>query len=128
MTGQRAGCHGPRRHVLAWSSPPARGPARSAPPPDDPNATLAGSRSERYGYLRLLHLLARQRVLQLRRRRTSRSGYCPGSDWNIGDGGIVRGETDEEIFAQVRPHAATVHGAEITPETEDQLRLLVHDE
>lgn len=41
---------------------------------------------------------------------------------------VVRGQTDEDIFAQVRPHAATAHQVAIGPDLEIQLRPLIHDE
>lgn len=41
---------------------------------------------------------------------------------------IVRGRTVEEVFDQVRPHAASVHGIELTRELEIQLRPLLRDE
>jgi predicted small metal-binding protein len=41
---------------------------------------------------------------------------------------IVRGETVDEILTQVRPHAAQVHGVEVDPAMEAQLRTLVADD
>lgn len=41
----------------------------------------------------------------------------------------VRGETDEEIFGQVGPHAASEHGVEeLTPELQTQLQGLIREE
>lgn len=38
---------------------------------------------------------------------------------------VVQGDSDEEVMAQVRPHAQTAHGVEVTPEMERQLAGLV---
>jgi predicted small metal-binding protein len=40
---------------------------------------------------------------------------------------VVRGESDEEIFAQAGPHAEQVHGVSVTPELQAQLAGLIHD-
>jgi predicted small metal-binding protein len=37
----------------------------------------------------------------------------------------VHADSDEELMAQVRPHAQTAHGVEVTPEMERQLAGLV---
>lgn len=41
---------------------------------------------------------------------------------------VVSGETAEDIMAQVRPHAADVHGVTVNPEMERQLSALITDE
>ncbi|MDP9375972.1 MAG: DUF1059 domain-containing protein [Actinomycetota bacterium] len=41
---------------------------------------------------------------------------------------VVRGESREEIVAQVRPHAREVHGVEVTPQLENQLATLIREE
>lgn len=38
---------------------------------------------------------------------------------------VVQADSDEEVMAQVRPHAQTAHGVEVTPEMEQQLTGLV---
>lgn len=38
---------------------------------------------------------------------------------------VVQADTDEEVMAQVRPHAQAAHGVEVTPEMERQLAGLV---
>ncbi len=40
---------------------------------------------------------------------------------------VVSGETDEEILAQVGPHAEQVHGVEVTPELAEQVRGKITD-
>jgi predicted small metal-binding protein len=40
---------------------------------------------------------------------------------------VVHGGSEEEVLAQVRPHAEEVHGVEVTPDMERQLAGLVHD-
>jgi predicted small metal-binding protein len=40
---------------------------------------------------------------------------------------VVRGETDEEIFAQAGPHAKQAHDVDVTPELQQQLAGLIHD-
>ncbi len=41
---------------------------------------------------------------------------------------VVRGETAEEILAQVRPHAQSAHGLTVTPELEQELAGIVREE
>lgn len=41
---------------------------------------------------------------------------------------VVRGETVDEILAQVRPHAASTHHVQVDGPMEDQLRPLISDE
>jgi predicted small metal-binding protein len=38
---------------------------------------------------------------------------------------VVQAETDEDVMAQVRPHAQQAHGVTVTPEMEQQLAGLV---
>jgi len=40
---------------------------------------------------------------------------------------VVKGETLEDVMAQVRPHAKEAHDTEVTPEMEQQLAGLVKD-
>lgn len=40
---------------------------------------------------------------------------------------VVVGETLEEVMAQVSPHAADVHGVEVTPAMATQLTSLVRE-
>ncbi|MHB1447455.1 MAG: DUF1059 domain-containing protein [Acidimicrobiales bacterium] len=41
---------------------------------------------------------------------------------------IVHGATEDEILAQVRPHAAEVHDTVVTPELESGLRTLIKED
>jgi predicted small metal-binding protein len=38
---------------------------------------------------------------------------------------VVRAESDEEVMAQVRPHAQQAHDVTVTPEMEQQFTALV---
>ena len=38
---------------------------------------------------------------------------------------VVQADTDEDVMAQVRPHAQEAHGVEVTPEIERQLAGLL---
>ena len=40
---------------------------------------------------------------------------------------VVRGETTDDVMAQVEPHVREVHGQQVTPEVAGQVRTLVHD-
>jgi predicted small metal-binding protein len=40
---------------------------------------------------------------------------------------VVRGETVDDVFAQVGPHAKDVHGVDVTPEIAQDLGRHVHD-
>ena len=40
---------------------------------------------------------------------------------------VVRGDSDEDVLAQVAPHAKDVHSLDVTPELRDQLAGLIHD-
>ena len=39
----------------------------------------------------------------------------------------VQGESVDDVMAQVTPHAKEVHGVEVTPEMDGQIRTLVRD-
>jgi predicted small metal-binding protein len=41
---------------------------------------------------------------------------------------VVGGQSIDEIMGQVRPHAAEVHGVEVTPDMEQQMVRLVRDD
>jgi predicted small metal-binding protein len=41
---------------------------------------------------------------------------------------VARGGTDDEIMTQVGRHAQQVHGMTLTPELEQKVRGLIHDE
>lgn len=41
---------------------------------------------------------------------------------------VVRGQSIDEIMGQVRPHAAEVHGVEVTPDMEQRMVRLVRDD
>lgn len=40
---------------------------------------------------------------------------------------VVQGESTEDILRQVRPHAESEHGVQVTPELEKQLTPLITD-
>ena len=40
---------------------------------------------------------------------------------------VVKGDSIEDVMAQVRPHAKEAHGVDVTPEMEEQLTGLVQD-
>ena len=40
---------------------------------------------------------------------------------------VVRGETQDDVLAQVGPHAEEAHGVDVTPEMSGQIRTLVRD-
>ncbi len=40
---------------------------------------------------------------------------------------VVQGESTEDILRQVRPHAESEHGVQMTPELEKQLTPLITD-
>jgi predicted small metal-binding protein len=40
---------------------------------------------------------------------------------------VVRGETTDEVMAQVGPHVEDVHGEQVTPEMAGQVATLVRD-
>lgn len=41
---------------------------------------------------------------------------------------VAKGSTDDEVLAQVGPHAEQTHGMKVTPELERTVRGLIHDE
>ena len=40
---------------------------------------------------------------------------------------VVHGDSADDVMAQVGSHAKEVHGVDVTPDMETQLRGLVHD-
>ncbi len=40
---------------------------------------------------------------------------------------VVRGDTVDEVMAQVGPHVRHAHGVEVPPEMAGQIKTLVHD-
>jgi predicted small metal-binding protein len=40
---------------------------------------------------------------------------------------VVHGESADEVMAQVGSHAKEVHGVDVTPEMDGQIRTLVRD-
>ena len=40
---------------------------------------------------------------------------------------VVHGDTEDDVMAQVGPHAKEAHGVEVTPETAGQIRAVVRD-
>ncbi len=54
-------------------------------------------------------------------------------DFHCSDAGlrcdwVGRGKTDDEVLRQAGAHAQKVHGMQVTPELEKQVRGLIHDE
>jgi predicted small metal-binding protein len=41
---------------------------------------------------------------------------------------VARGNTDDEVLKQAGKHAQSVHGMSVTPELEQTVRGLIHDE
>ena len=41
--------------------------------------------------------------------------------------GVLQGESEDDVLAQVAPHAKEVHGVHVTPEMAGQIRTLVRD-
>lgn len=40
---------------------------------------------------------------------------------------VVKGETDDEVMAQVGPHAKEAHGVDVTPELAEQVSSKIQD-
>jgi predicted small metal-binding protein len=78
------------------------------------------------------HLVARsgsdqETTQETRRPREGQMRELRCSDAGFDCDAVIRGESDEEVFAQAAPHAKDVHGVDVTPELQQQLAGLIRE-